>query len=155
MLLHICDLNYRILSHHLYISKNKNKNTAPVNDPTGSILTHFMENDLMIIQETIITTWCVLNAVTNNSNSTNNIRILVDATSKIFFILVIKFFGEPLYMSTTILVEFYKTFEKKLSFSLPTSLEFLYTRLVKKDINLSCTLLCCIISPKFLGSTMN
>ena len=56
MLLRICDLNYRILSHHLYISKNKNKNTAPVNDPTGSILTQFMKNDLMIIQETIVLT---------------------------------------------------------------------------------------------------
>ena len=33
MLLHICDLNYRTLSHHLYISKNKNKkHIAPVND---------------------------------------------------------------------------------------------------------------------------
>ena len=27
MLLHICNLNYRTLSHHLYISKNKNKKT--------------------------------------------------------------------------------------------------------------------------------
>ena len=59
MLLHICDLNYRILSHHLYISKKKKKKkktTAPVNDPRDSIFTQFMKNDLMIIQETIITT---------------------------------------------------------------------------------------------------
>ena len=125
------------------------------------MLTQFMKNDLMIIQETIITPSCVLNAVTNNSNSTNSIQILVDATSKIFFIFVINFYGVPLYRPTTyktkimFLVEFYKTFEKKLSFSLPTGLEFLYTRLVKKDINLSYTLLCCIISPKCLGSATN
>ena len=101
------------------------------------MLTQFMKNDLMIIQETIITPSCVLNAVTNNSNSTNSIQILVDATSKIFFIFVINFYGVPLYRPTThktkimFLVEFYKTFEKKHPFSLPTSLEFLYTRLVK------------------------
>ena len=56
--------------------------------------------------------------------------------------------------ATLQLLDIYR-FEKKFSFSLPTSLEFLYTRLVKKDINLSYTLLCCISSPKFLGSTMN
>ena len=87
MLLRICDLNYRILSHHLYISKNKNKKTHCA-CKWSSILTQFMKNDLMIIQETVITTWCVLNAMTNNSNSTNNIQILVDATSKIFFYFV-------------------------------------------------------------------
>ena len=176
MLLRICDLNYRILSHHLYISKNKNKKTHcackwsyrfhfdPIHEKWFNDHTRNNSTNKKTKKHTAPVndpTWCVLNAMTNNSNSTNNIQILVDATSKIFFILVIKFYGVPLYRPTTyktkimFLVEFYKTFEKKLSFSLPTSLEFLYTRLVKKDINLSYTLLCCIISPKCLGSATN
>ena len=140
---------------------NNKKNTAPVNDPTGSILTQFMKNEQYLLPDV---SW--IDAVTKNSNSTNNNQINLSkknkktkSTSKIFF--YFKFYGVPFYRPTTyktkimFLVEFNKTFEKKFSFSLPTSLEFLYTRLVKKDINLSYTLLCCIISPKFLGSTLN
>ena len=62
MLLRICDLNYRILSHHLYISKNKNKKTHCA--CKWSYRFHF---DPIYEKWTIITTWCVLNDVTNNS----------------------------------------------------------------------------------------